>query len=79
MKPEQILEFLNQKLKPRVDVIPEGWFTIQQLSRAWGSSDVTTGKKVRSAVVAGLMDKQMFVISNSNGTTRPVAHYRIKG
>lgn len=78
MKPEEILEFLNKKSKPRIDVIPDGWYTIKQLGSAWGTSNSTTGRKVRCAVEDGLMEQRMFVITSLGGTTRGVAHFKVK-
>ena len=78
MNPKEIFEFLNNKTKPRIDVIPDGWYTIKELGSAWGTSATTTGRKVRCAVEDGLMEQQMFVITCLGGTTRPVAHYKVK-
>jgi predicted transcriptional regulator len=59
------------------EVVPDGWFTTKELSKARGRSECSTSTSLMRMVEAGLAERKMFTI-RLNTQTRPVPHYRLK-
>jgi hypothetical protein len=59
------------------EVVPAGWFTVQQLARARGRSDCATSIVIAKLVEAKRAERKVFTIKLATHT-RPVAHYRLK-
>lgn len=59
------------------EVVPAGWFTCKQLSKARGRSECSTSTSLMRMVESGLAERKMFTI-RLNTQTRPVPHYRLK-
>jgi len=61
-------------MKP--DIIPEGYFTTQQLMKAWGVSRDTVNREIRRNIEAGKAEQDHFKIATNRVGLYPVAHYR---
>jgi hypothetical protein len=59
------------------EVVPAGWFTVQQLARARGRSDCSTSLVIKKLVESGRAERKVFTIKLTRHT-RPVPHYRLK-
>lgn len=59
------------------EVVPPGWFTVQQLARARGRSDCATSLVISKLVTSGRAERKVFTIKLAKHT-RPVPHYRLK-
>jgi hypothetical protein len=59
------------------EVVPPGWFTIQQLARARGRSDCSTTIVIKRLIESGRAERKLFTIKLAQ-LTRPVPHYRLK-
>ena len=59
------------------EVVPAGWFTVQQLARARGRSDCSTSLVIKKLVESGRAERKVFTIKLAQHT-RPVPHYRLK-
>jgi hypothetical protein len=58
------------------EVVPAGWFTVQQLARARGRSDCSTSLVIKKLVESGRAERKVFTIKLARHT-RPVPHYRL--
>ena len=59
------------------EIVPPGWFTIQQLARARGRSDCSTSIVIKQLIESGRAERKVFTVKLAQHT-RPVAHYRLK-
>jgi hypothetical protein len=59
------------------EVVPPGWFTCKELSKARGRSECSTSTSLARMVEAGLAEKRSYTIKLA-AQTRPVPHYRLK-
>jgi hypothetical protein len=59
------------------EVVPAGWFTLQQLARARGRSDCSTTIVIKRLIDSGRAERKLFTIKLAQ-LTRPVPHYRLK-
>ena len=63
---------------PVTDVVPLGWFTIQQLSATLRKPRPTICRLVTEATAAGRCETVRFRVTTGS-VTRPVAHYKLSG
>ena len=59
------------------EVVPPGWFTCKELSKARGRSECSTSTSLARMVESGMAEKRSFTIK-LNTQTRPVPHYKLK-
>ena len=59
------------------EVVPPGWFTVQQLARARGRSDCATSIVIAKLVSSGRAERKVFTVKLAKHT-RPVPHYKLK-
>ena len=59
------------------EVVPHGWFTCKELSKARGRSECSTSTALMRMIESGLAERRMFTIKLVS-QTRPVPHYRLK-
>lgn len=75
----EALRFIASHLaKGSLDEVPDGWKTSKQWSADGQKSTAQTGVLLENGVKAGVVEKQMFRIMMDGGSTRKVAHYRVK-
>lgn len=68
--------FHAASLKP--DVVPAGFYTVEQIAKELKYSRRQTQKKISDAKKAGKVERQMFRLISAKGYAQQVAHYRIK-
>lgn len=75
----EALRFIADHLsKGTLEEVPEGWKTSKQWSIDGKKSTAQTGVLLEAGVKAGVVEKQMFRIMMDGGSTRKVAHYKVK-
>jgi hypothetical protein len=75
MKPPSLAKV---KLTRPVDVVPDGWFTRQQLEKEWRLSTDYTGKIIRDSVLHGRCDMKKFLVLTRSRGLYPTQHYKFK-
>lgn len=75
MKPPSLAKV---KLTRRVDVVPKGWFTRQQLENEWRLSRDYAGKLIKEAILHGRCEMKKFLIRTHHRGVYPTQHYRFK-
>jgi predicted transcriptional regulator len=58
------------------DKVPDGWYTLRQLSKEWNVSGSHAYRLTRKAVEAGLMQQDRFRIQTEKRGIYPTWHYR---
>lgn len=59
------------------DIVPQGWFTIAQLSDVIGRSSCNTQQRMRAMLKDGRVEQKAFRVATGK-QVRPVPHYRLK-
>lgn len=59
------------------DIIPEGWYTLQQIARASGMSISHAGRKARALLENGAAERKLFRIKTAASGIKPVPHYKL--
>jgi hypothetical protein len=60
------------------DLVPAGFFTLQQIAAKLGKASSTVGGQLTRAVREGRATRKMFRVPVPSGGTRPVPHYKLK-
>lgn len=62
-------------LKENIDVVPKGWNTCEQISKASGKSIPQTGRILKAAINQKKVETKKFKI-HTGARVLPIAHYR---
>lgn len=60
-----------------VEEVPDGWYTVHQLSQQLGKATSTVGALVAKATLNGKCERRTFCIVTGS-VTRPVPHYKLQ-
>lgn len=63
--------------EPVEEKVPEGWYTVHQLSKSLGKAHSSIGHSISRAVKEGRAERKLFRIQTGS-VTRPVPHYKLK-
>lgn len=75
MSIEAALAALDQHRLEAAEVVPEGWYTVQDLAAARGVCADAMGRKLRAA--GARFEKRKFRVKVGD-QVRPLTHYRLK-
>lgn len=62
----------------RVDVIPPGWHSIEQIMRARGKGPDHTRRQLKQLVAQGKIERRMFHVRSASGLPARAYYYRAK-
>lgn len=70
--------FANElaRCKVQPDVVPHGWFTVNDLAMETGKAPVTISQRIRTMVKNGQAERQDFAIQLEQ-VVRKIPHYRL--
>jgi Fic family protein len=69
-----------QKLLHKGEEIPDNFYTVSQLAKQWGVSDVHARRKIRELIEVrpDLVEKGKYKVQDMNGRHVSVTHFNIK-
>lgn len=76
LTPAEAMRELQRVLVEKVDIVPEGWYTAQQLAESWGFQVSHTVRRIRQAQEIGVAESQQFRVKTKSGIIRAIPHYR---
>lgn len=74
MNPPTVAE--ARAMSPRLEEVPEGWFSREQLETAWNLGAAQTGRLIRDAVRNGKAEVRKFRIQTVLRGLYPTEHYK---
>jgi predicted transcriptional regulator len=73
MTPNDFLKIIQQETCP-VDVIPEGWYCVEDLLKKWNISKTLIHKRINQGKKLGYVTQKKFIVKR--GAVRSVPYYR---
>ena len=75
MTPNDFLKIIQDSIHKQYEPIPNGWYSVSDLSKIWKKSISQTSEKLRQGIKLGLLETKDYFIKGKSGSMHKTRHY----